>query len=264
MKKTLLMSALIASVTLTGTANAKIFSDDVMSSGYNSFGIERFDFKTTASRDGSLGEANMLSFNRGYKLNDYFFVEGGLSVPIGNKLLSEYENTFCVYNNQTGCEAGSYETEVYRTEIKPSVVADLGFRFELPIHKNLTAFATVGYSYTRITHSGYYAVDNVTQEKYYNLIDVPPAPEMVDSASASCLVDGGAGKSGDGSYMGRIACDEVFGFNNKYGAKGGTYGLGLSFNFTPDASFVFEYRKYSHDNGALEPTGLSVSYQWRF
>lgn len=258
MKKTLLMSALIASVTLTGTANAKIFSDDFMSSGYNSFGIERFDFKTTASRDGSLGETNMLSFNRGYKLNNYFFVEGGLSVPIGNKLLNEYENTFieeCNFVVGEGCTGGYLSSVTYETQIKPSVVADLGFRFELPLHKNLTAFATVGYSYARMKHSGYYAVDS-NGEKYYNLIDVPPAPSNNETANKECLVSGGNANS--------LGCDEVFGFNNKYGAKGGTYGIGLSFNFTPDASFVFEYRKYSHDNGALEPTGLSVSYQWRF
>ena len=265
MKKTLI-SSLVALSFVPAIASAQIFSDEVMNSGYTSIGIERVELDEESSlRDGTLGEMNMFSITRGYEINRYFFLEGGVSLPIDNEVTNEFENTFidgCEFTPGTGCTGGTQESEILTNEIKPSVILDLGFRFELPVHNRLTLFATLGYSYTRMSYSGNYAVDSATGDTYFNLIDVPPAPEMGASASRGCLVDGGAALNEDG--VGRIGCDNVYTFNDKYGAKGGTYGVGFSLNFSPDSSFVFEYKKYSHDSGSLEPQAFSASYQWRF
>ena len=261
MKKTIIVTALASILSISSAyANQQsyVFSEDAFNTGYNSIGIERVDFRT--DNDGSLGEANMFSLRRGYDLSQYISLSFGASIPIDNKVINTYNNTYYDgYNigmDEDGefIEYGELVISEYTNEIKPSAILGADIKLSIPLHPRVTGFITGGLSYTRVKHTGYFMENIETGERFDRIVDFLPADNYV--GLEPCEITGGS--------IDQAGCDfDILSFSDRYNSFGYSYGAGVNFNINHNSAFVIQYKKYNYSE-VLNPEGLYVGYQWRF
>lgn len=250
MKKTLVAVALTMAVSIPAQASNYFLSDNAFQTGKNSIGVERMEFET--DNDGSLGSLNMFSLRRDYDLSDYISLSFSASLPIDNEITNVYQNTY--YESEEDALSGDVEPTVrdYENKIKPSALLGVDLKMLLPIHKRLTGFITVGGSYTRVTHSGYFMEDNTTGERFDRIVDIQPAL----NGSRDCDITGGSATASGCKYS-------INSFDDKYSSFGYSYGAGFNVNLNNASSFVLQYKKYNYDE-VLNSEGVYLGYQWVF
>lgn len=260
--KKLVLSTIVASAFTISSASASqqeyVLSKNLFENGYNSIGIERVDFRT--DQDGSLGEANMFSLRRGYDLSRYISFSLGVSLPIDNKVINTYQNTFYEgydifeEDGELTIEYDDLIVQEYTNEIKPSAIIGADIKLSLPIHPRVTGFITGGFSYTRMKHTGYFMENINTGERFDRIVDFLPADIFL--GLEPCEITGGS--------LEQAGCDfEIMPFADRYNSFGYSYGAGVNFNINRNSSFVVQYKKYNYSE-RLNPEGIYIGYQWRF